>query len=356
MHQLTTTESDEDDDKTSPNPYQSEIDKIKTIGGIIRYLRNKKDYLATAAQLQSAFDCVGTLIDDLQQDNYDLQQTNHDLQAKLDEFHSHNDRLTNEIEYLKSSHMNTDEPIQQDNPAELPVIVLENPTKKPYSEILKSTKEHFRKIKLSKDAVDHVRPGPKGKTIVVCATQNDKTQLLESLKTQTELGAREAIERKRTLMIKNVPTSIKDVDFISDIMENDCRFTPDNFTLLRSFNLRDGIQKHIVVQTSEGIYRLLNNHPFVYFEYERYRAVQYISVKQCFNCSGIGHFANNCRARSKRCPSCSGEHSYKECTTLKYNCGLCSKTSDKNTDHKATSNNCPLRKKEFNILVKKHCH
>lgn len=308
----------------------------------------------------NAFKYVRSAIEDLHNDKVDLfedlrelKKENLSLISELDASVAEKEKMESEIKEMKSTYPILDDTMKE-NTSELSVIVLENPIKKPYAEVLKATKQHFRNMNLPKEAVDHVRPGPKGKTIVVCASETDRTHILESLKTQTDLGARKAKERKRTLLIKNVPTSIKDSDFMAEVIENDDRFTTENMKLLRSFKIGGGDVQNLVICTNEGNYRLLKTHPHVYHDFERYTVNAYVSVKQCFNCSGFGHFASTCRATFKRCPSCSGDHSYKECSSLTLKCGLCSQTKNEDTAHKATSNRCPLRKKEFNTLVKKH--
>lgn len=315
--------------------------------------------LDTAAKLQTVYKYIETAIIESIADNRKLKaelanahNENQKLQVKLADSAATNKKLEAELSTLKSA-----EPMQighQDNSAELTVIVLENPTQKPYAEVAKAAKEIFRSINLPKESIDHLRPGPKGKTIVVCTSEQEKAHILESLKTHENLGARVAKERKRALLIKNVPISFKDSELIAEIIANDYRFTAENFTLVRSFKVGGGDRQNIVFNTSEGIYQNLKTHPFVYFDYERYRIVPYISLKQCFSCSGFGHFANTCRAKTKRCPSCSGDHTYKECTANTFKCGLCSKTSSNNITHKATSNVCPLRKKEFYSQARSH--
>lgn len=272
--------------------------------------------------------------------------------CKLAETNVENRKLNAELAGLK-----TKEPMlagQQESVAELSVVVLDNPAK-PYSEVVKTAKDLFRDNNLCKDSIDHIRPGPKGKTIVVCSSESDKTRVLESLKLQKDLGAREAKECKRTLLIKNVPISIKDTCFVSKAIANDYHLTEENFTLLRSFKIGGGDKQNIVLCTSEGAFLYLKSHPFVYFEYERFRIVPYISVKQCFNCFAFGHFASTCRATTKRCPGCSGNHSYKKCKTESPKCGLCSKSSNENITHK-TSNISPLTKIEFNKLASRYAH
>lgn len=231
-HESTTIECDTVE--LTSTSYEADIEKVKSIAGIIRQLRGKNDYPATANQLESAYDCAGTLIDDLFQANYDLR-------VKLNKTIAHNDKLTEENERLKSSRTLPGETLQQhENSTELAAIVLDNSRRKTYAELLKSTKQHFRNMNLPKESVDHVRPGPKGKTIVVCTSEIDKVKILESLKTQVDLGAREAKERRRTLMVKNVPTSVKDTDFIKEISENDDRFSAEKLELVRSFKVGGG--------------------------------------------------------------------------------------------------------------------
>ena len=82
--------------------------------------------------------------------------------------------------------------------------------------------------------------------------------------------------------------------------------------------------------------------------YDRYH------VKRCNYCQGFGHYARDCpNSNSPTCGNCSGEHQTSNCSSTIRKCTNCSRSNINNSDHAATSSECPSFTKQVNQLKHK---
>ena len=71
---------------------------------------------------------------------------------------------------------------------------------------------------------------------------------------------------------------------------------------------------------------------------------------RCFKCNGFGHTANVCK-KNVSCTKCAEEHKKDECINMDIKCSNCN-----STDHGALDRNCPIFKKEKEIVNIKVTH
>lgn len=80
-----------------------------------------------------------------------------------------------------------------------------------------------------------------------------------------------------------------------------------------------------------------------------------LEPRQCYHCQGYGHISINCPIKEKPevCSKCGENHTTKECGSTHKACVNCIAAKRSDTGHRSTSNKCPIRKRQIQLLLKR---
>lgn len=82
---------------------------------------------------------------------------------------------------------------------------------------------------------------------------------------------------------------------------------------LQEVTLRGYKAYNVHAEVSPHVFRKLTSSGRVYLEWLSYPVQEDLNVQRCYNCSGYGHIAKNCK-RQRACMHCSLDHDSKTCT------------------------------------------
>ena len=232
------------------------------------------------------------------------------------------------------------------------------------------TKNKIRsKVDPSGFNVSRFREAKNGAFIIGCDTKEG----ISSLRTQLAiLGEKYSIEtpslKKPKLKIVNInkhDVSLEDSDetIIDNIKSFNSLNSIDDFhmkILKRSINRFKNID--LILEMDPMSHNLLLKQEKVKVGWSRCPAFNHVSILQCYNCYGFGHFAKDCKS-NKVCSQCSEYHSYKDCKAPLLKCVNCQSAAQENhvnidVNHSALDKNCPcLLKviKSVNLKINYFC-
>lgn len=192
---------------------------------------------------------------------------------------------------------------------------------------------------------------PNQKTVRVIAESVDLTKLSRSEKLR-DAGLCVSVRPKMRprLVIRNVPTDIRQEDIAKTIIEdNMLEVDPSEVKFVYRYPARPNRRGvSCVIETSAKIRDKLLNNGRLYVGFTSCRIEDHILIKQCYNCLGFGHLARECQ-KPKVCANCAGPHSARECRDhLLLKCQNCYSAKMHDTAHSATdARNCPVLRRRI---------
>lgn len=177
------------------------------------------------------------------------------------------------------------------------------------------------------------------------------------------------IPRKRNprVIIHGIEVNFPDNELIESIVEQNPSIKQaltgdDDMRLLFARKTRNGNAKYAVVEVTPAIYRNLMNCVKIYVGFSSCKVKEYVSVIRCYKCLGFGHFSTDCN-KEQCCSHCSEVHGVNSCPRTRIECVNCKLQNQRNstrnqqerlnTQHLATSLDCPIYQKIYNIIKSK---
>ena len=151
------------------------------------------------------------------------------------------------------------------------------------------------------------------------------------------------------LAIHDIPVNIQGESIINSIVEQNLQgVSPAHVKLVYLYPARDKKYRTCIIETSPSVRDRLLSCARVSIGWVRCRVDDYVSILQCFKCSGFGHTAKHCK-KTVCCSSCSGEHLFSSCTQRdNLRCINCVNAKSVNVSHSATDKDkCPLLRRKI---------
>ncbi|VEN42150.1 unnamed protein product [Callosobruchus maculatus] len=236
--------------------------------------------------------------------------------------------------------------------------------------LVKSKNDRTSNDDVMKDVIQSINPADLN--VCISATRKIKngiaihceTKSFDVLKSNlsASLGKKYSINEPQKLnprfLISDVPSKCGDSP---EVLVNNIVLLNDLANVLKSEDDIKFITKlnrlqdtDVVIEVAPYLYNLLMQRGFLYVGWKKCYITDYVRVKRCFKCCGLGHLDKDCTAQVC-CPKCCGDHKLKECKSDCIKCSNCTnynKSFKQNvpTDHKATSFDCPLYKNYLDKL------
>lgn len=170
------------------------------------------------------------------------------------------------------------------------------------------------------------------------------------------------------IIVFGIDSSFPNEELLEAIIEQNptlkqCQADSNEHVTLRFMkHSRNGQSQFAVLEVTPKFYRAMMSLGKLYIGYMRCPVRDHIHVVRCHQCSAYGHFSSACSSE-KRCSHCAGSHDRSDCEKTKTECINCKRYNNKmetrrnfkpvNTEHVATSPDCPAYKKIVDIIKSK---
>lgn len=252
------------------------------------------------------------------------------------------------------------------NKAPARIVVTQPPVTRPA--IIITTKSHTNSRQEAVDAFRQsisfkklaygparVTPVSKGKIRVEFDKPEDRDDALKRLNTDNDskVKAEVATRLKPMAILKGIAKETTKEELIEVILGQNQElgeYNQNDISLKFIRDNRNTALYNAVIITSPRAFRTLMGMERVRVDYQRVHIEEFSPFLQCLSCLQFGHTKAHCKTPTARCAHCAqGDHSHTDCqakdsTPKCYNCTTHNTRFENKypTDHKATSNTCPI--------------
>lgn len=241
-----------------------------------------------------------------------------------------------------------------------PVVVI-TPTDK-----LQDRKKTIQSIKNAIDptafAVQGINNASNNGVVVRCLNDDGRDKFLDeaSQKLSENYEVKKPTKRLPRFKILRVnDPEVEDLKFITKLKQQNPTIADDKckFEIIKREQVKvRGVDIascfNIVIQTDGETFSKVMKNDRILVGYERFKVVDNVYVRRCWNCYGFNHIASNCNLTQKVCSSCSLFHEKSTCTETIEKCINCVQFNKKHglsidVQHNVWSRDCQVYKKKL---------
>lgn len=211
-----------------------------------------------------------------------------------------------------------------------------------------------------KIGITSVRNISEGGVVIGCGSKTERDQVQVELNKKISQEYRVELPKKKNLKLKILQADIQGMDEreIETKIKEQNNLTPDSIfkiiKIVKNTKFKPNIV-NIIIEVDKNTNTVIIAQGKIKVGWKICSVIEYFSIIRCYKCQEYGHFAKECKNKSK-CVKCNGEHSSEKCPNPEViTCPNCTKANEKynlklDTNHKVYNTICKCYERIYEKL------